>query len=77
MKLGITGRRPKSLPVKNPYSEETLNQLKETIINYIDSLPEKPTELISGLGLGWDTAAAEVAIETNIRLKKSCQIAQK
>jgi uncharacterized phage-like protein YoqJ len=55
--IGITGHRQLSHP-----KDQIKNKLKEFFIE------ENATVIISGLALGFDTLAAEVAVEMNIEL---------
>jgi uncharacterized phage-like protein YoqJ len=76
MILGFTGHRPNSLPGK--YSERTYQALLDTA-NFVLT-QYRPTAVISGFAIGWDTAIAECAIKQNIALiaaipcqSQSCQ----
>lgn len=64
MILGFTGHRPASLPGK--YSERT----NRALLNTVDFILARyrPTKVISGMALGWDTAVAECAVNKGIGL---------
>ena len=55
MILGFTGHRPASLP--GSYSDRT----NRALLNTSDFIlaQYKPTKVISGMALGWDTAVAQ------------------
>lgn len=58
MIIAGTGHRPGKL---NGYGEEQRRQLFTFATDIIGTLPERPTLIISGMALGWDTALAEAA----------------
>ena len=64
MILGFTGHRPASLP--GSYSDRT----NRALLNTADFIlaQYKPTKVISGMALGWDTAVAQTAINRGIGL---------
>ena len=64
MILGFTGHRPASLP--GNYSDRT----NRALLNTADFIlaQYKPTKVISGMALGWDTAVAQCAINRGIGL---------
>ena len=64
MILGFTGHRPASLP--GSYSDST----NRALLNTADSIlaQYKPTKVISGMALGWDTAVAQTVINRGIGL---------
>ena len=64
MILGFTGHRPVSLP--GSYSEHTERALLSTADFVLAQY--KPTKVISGMALGWDTAVAQCAIDRGISL---------
>ena len=64
MILGFTGHRPVSLP--GSYSEHTERALLSTADFVLAQY--KPTKVISGMALGWDTAVAQCAINHGIGL---------
>lgn len=61
MILAATGHRPDKL---GGYSMEIAGGLMMLAVKHIDIL--KPTEIISGMALGWDMAVAEAAVFLNI-----------
>lgn len=63
--LGITGHRTISHPI---------DKIKETFREIIKR--EQPQKLISGMALGFDTIAAEIAIEQNIPLVAATPFAE-
>ncbi len=64
MIIAGTGHRPKGLEVERPYSDDVYWRLvdlaKVALVKY------NPTEVISGVALGWDQALAEAAIQLEI-----------
>ena len=64
MILGFTGHRPASLP--GNYSDRTNRALLSTADFILAQY--KPTKVISGMALGWDTAVAECAVNRGISL---------
>ena len=64
MILGFTGHRPAFLP--GSYSDRT----NRALLNTADFIlaQYKPTKVISGMALGWDTAVAQSAIDRGIGL---------
>ena len=64
MILGFTGHRPASLP--GNYSDRTNRALLSTA-NFVLA-QYKPTKVISGMALGWDTAVGECAVNRGIAL---------
>lgn len=63
LKVAGTGHRPDKL---GGYSDEAFNHLVEIAENCFKQI--KPSEVISGMALGWDMAMAQAAINMNIPL---------
>lgn len=63
MILSVTGHRPVKIPGYNYDIIWKLEKLAESFL-----LEHKPTQLITGMALGWDTICAEVAIRYDISL---------
>ncbi len=61
MILAATGHRPDKL---GGYSMEIAGGLMMLAVKHIDAM--KPTEVISGMALGWDMAVAEAAVFLNV-----------
>lgn len=62
MIYSVTGHRPKSLGVENPYSEKVRNAMFTTARNYLGSADPSPVFVLTGMALGWDQAVADACI---------------
>jgi uncharacterized phage-like protein YoqJ len=65
MILAATGHRP---PKLGGYNIVTSAKLEQFATAYLLSLPEKPTQIISGMALGWDQAWASAGLALGIPL---------
>jgi uncharacterized phage-like protein YoqJ len=64
MILGITGHRPQTLGLDYSYESARYNKLRAIITEKFDEL--KPKQIVSGMALGVDTYAVQVALELGI-----------
>lgn len=62
MRLAVTGHRPNKL---GGYGEEAQRLLKQFAKTQIEKL--QPTDVLTGMALGWDQACAQACIELGIR----------
>ena len=69
MILAATGHRPDKLIRYYPRADLD-EMLKDLAVDHLRSL--EPSEVISGMALGWDTAVAEAAVVLGIPLIAAC-----